>query len=267
MKQTRHPVALTVAGSDSGGGAGIQADLKTFQAFGVFGTCAITAVTAQNTCGVTAVQKIDPDIVVAQIEAVCEDLRPAACKTGMLADEVLVRAAANALARAERGLLVVDPVMVATSGDPLLEPDAVAALRSELLPLAAIVTPNLGEAGILAGFPVCDEDDMRRAGESIAALGCDSVLVKGGHLAGDVVVDLFYDGRTWTRFARERIPIGDVHGTGCTLSAAITAGLALGASVADAVARGLDYTRLAIMAAPRIGRGSTPVDHSVDPMS
>ena len=266
MNEPKRPVALTVAGSDSGGGAGIQADLKTFQAFGVFGTSAITAVTAQHTRGVTAVQKIDPAIVVAQIEAVCEDLHPAACKTGMLADEVLVRAVADALARAGPGPLVVDPVMVATCGDPLLEPEAVAALRSELLPLATIVTPNLAEAAILAGFPVHDEEDMRRAAESIATLGCGSVLVKGGHLAGDVVVDLLYDGGAWTRVERDRIRIGEVHGTGCTLSAAIAAGLALGKSVPDAVKLGLDYTRRAIESSPLLGAGSTPVDHSVDPM-
>jgi len=267
MSENEHPVALTVAGSDSGGGAGIQADLKTFEAFGVFGTSAITAVTVQNTLGVSAVQKIEPGIVVGQIEAVCRDLHPRACKTGMLADETLVRTVADALGRTEHGTLVVDPVMVATSGDPLLDPDAVSAMRAELLPLAAIVTPNLDEAAILAGFPVRDEHGMRDAAESIAALGSEWVLIKGGHLAGDAVIDLLYDGREWARWERERIAVGEVHGTGCTLSAAITAGLALGRTVPDAVATGLDYTRRAIEAAPRLGGGNTPLRHSVSPMS
>jgi len=263
MERTSRPVALTVAGSDSGGGAGIQADLKTFEAFGVFGTTAITAVTAQNTVGVRAVRTMEPDIVVAQIEAVREDLKPRACKTGMLASAEIVSAVADALGRLDDVPLVVDPVMVATSGDPLLEADAIDAIRMELIPRATVVTPNLEEAAILAGQPVKNQEQMRRAAEAILGLGCDAVLVKGGHLTGDVVVDLFYDGSDWIRTEAQRFAIGPVHGTGCTLSAAITAMLALGSTLPDAVRAGLAYTRRAIEAAPGLGGGSTPVDHSV----
>lgn len=260
----RPAVALTVAGSDSGGGAGIQADLKTFHAFGVFGTSALTAVTAQDTRGVTGVQKVDPDLVRDQIALVCADLRPAAVKTGMLADAPIVRAVAAALREAAPGPLVVDPVMVAASGDPLLEDDAIEALREQLLPLATLVTPNLHEAAILADRRVADEADMRAAAKAILSLGADAVLVKGGHLEGDTVVDLLYDGRTWRSWRAERLRTRAGHGTGCTLSAAVAAVLALGHGLEEAVEAGLDFTRRALAAAPELGAGTAPLNHWVE---
>lgn len=261
----RPPVALTIAGSDSGGGAGIQADLKTFHAFGVFGTSAITAITVQNTVGVTAVQKIEPELVAGQIEAVAADLEPAACKSGMLADAPIIRAVAQALARSAIPEYVLDPVMVAASGDPLLEEAAVDALRTELLPLATLVTPNLDEAGILVGAPVRTEAEMRVAAEQLVADGCRAVLIKGGHLQSAEVVDVLLDGTEWREWRAPKLPVGNAHGTGCTLSAAIAACLAVGLPVADAVERGLAYTREAIRTAPGLGSGSTPVNHWADP--
>jgi len=256
------PIALTIAGSDSGGGAGIQADLKTFHAFKVFGTSAVTAVTAQNTLGVTAIHAVPLDDVRAQIDAVVSDLRPAAVKTGMLATAELVSVVASAVR--EHGLerYVLDPVMVATSGDRLLEQDAVATIVRELLPLADLVTPNLHEAGILAEMSVRTTEDMREAGHRILDLGAGAVLVKGGHLEGDVVDVLLGAGeeRAWMR---PRIDTPHTHGTGCTLSAAITAALALGESLPDAVARGVRFITRAIASAPGIGSGQGPVNHFV----
>jgi len=194
---TRPPVALTIAGSDSGGGAGIQADLKTFEAFGVFGTSAVTAVTAQNTTGVYGVHTIPPDLVTAQILVVAADLRPAACKSGMLADAPTIRAVARGLAESGIERYVLDPVMVAASGDSLLDPDAVGSLRSALLPLATLVTPNLDEASILADMPVRGESDMRAAATRLVDSGCRAVLLKGGHLEGNEVLDLLFDGSRW----------------------------------------------------------------------
>lgn len=255
------PVALTIAGSDSGGGAGIQADLKTFHAFRVFGTSAVTAVTVQNTVGVSGIQKIDPGIVAAQIRSVAGDLRPAACKSGMLADAPIIRAVGAALREAGIPAYVLDPVMVAASGDPLLEPDAVSALRTELLPMATVVTPNLDEASMLVGATVRTVSDMRAAAEALVGSGCRAVLIKGGHLAGHEVVDLLWDGSGWREWRSARLPIGNAHGTGCTLSAAIAAGLARGAALAEAVERGLTYTRRAIAGAPGLGAGSSPLNH------
>ena len=258
---TARRVALTIAGSDSGGGAGIQADLKTFQAFGVFGTSAITAITAQNTLGVRAIQKIEPDIVAEQIRAVAEDLMPAAAKTGMLADAPIIEAVAGALAEVDLHRLVLDPVMVAKSGDRLLQNDAVSALITVLLPLAEIVTPNLPEAAILAGRPVETVEDMKAAAEAILDKGARSVLLKGGHLPGDVLVDLFFDGAEWHEWSDTRLDTRHTHGTGCTLSAAICAGLALGHPHVDAVIRARNYTRRAIESAPQLGAGHGPLDH------
>lgn len=258
---TRPPVALTIAGSDSGGGAGIQADLKTFHAFGVFGTSAVTAVTVQNTVGVTGVQTIDPGIVAAQIHSVMQDLTPAACKSGMLADAPIVHAVAEALSECRIERYVLDPVMVAASGDPLLDPDAVDALRTELLPLAALVTPNLDEASILTGMGVASETEMRRAAEHLVNAGSRAVLIKGGHLEADQIVDVLYDGNEWLEWRANKLPFGNAHGTGCTLSAAIAAGLALGHPLNEAVDRGLAYTRRAIATAPGLGAGSTPLNH------
>jgi len=260
-ESTRPPVALTIAGSDSGGGAGIQADLKTFHAFGVFGTSAVTAVTVQNTVGVTGVQTIDPGIVAAQIHSVARDLTPAACKSGMLADAPIIHAVADALSECRIEHYVLDPVMVAASGHPLLDPDAVDSLRTELLPLATLVTPNLDEASILAGIPVTCETHMRRAAEHLVTAGSRAVLIKGGHLEADQLVDVLYDGSEWLEWRASKLPVGNAHGTGCTLSAAIAAWLALGHSLGEAVDRGLAYTRHAIATAPGLGAGSTPLNH------
>ncbi len=259
------PVALTVAGSDSGGGAGVQADLKTFHALGVFGTSALTAVTVQNTLGVSAIHKVPAELVAAQIAAVAADLHPAACKTGMLADAAIIGAVARALREADLKSLVVDPVMVAASGDPLLEDAAVAALRKELLPLASLVTPNLDEAEILTDRSVRSEDEMRVAAEALLASGCGAVLLKGGHLEGDEVVDLFYDGTAWLEWRSPRLHTRSSHGTGCTLSAAVTASLASGYALDESVDRGIRFTRAAIRAGFALGGGSGPLNHWVDP--
>lgn len=257
----RPPVALTIAGSDSGGGAGIQADLKTFHAHGVFGVSALTAITAQNTLGVAAIQKVEPMVVRRQIETVAEDLSPAACKTGMLADAAIVEAVAAALRETALPSVVVDPVMVAQSGDRLLEEDAAEGLLRELLPLATLVTPNVPEAEILAGRPVRSEEEMRAAGAEIAARGADAVLVKGGHLEGEEVVDLLYQEEEWRAWRRERIRTRTGHGTGCTLSSAIAARIARGEELVEAVEKALRFTRRALESGPDLGAGSGPLDH------
>ena len=263
-EETARATALTIAGSDSGGGAGIQADLKTFHALGVFGTSAITAVTAQNTLGVQAVQALDPEIVRRQIASVRADLSPAAAKTGMLANEEIVRAVVSGLHRFEAPL-VVDPVMVATSGDPLLDPAAVTAILEELLPRATLVTPNLPEAEILAGRAVRSEADMSKAASAILERGARAVLIKGGHLGGEEVVDLFGDRSRERVWRTPRIRTTETHGTGCTLSAAIAAGLASGLALEPAIERGLAFTHAAIAAAPGLGAGRGPLDHWADP--
>jgi hydroxymethylpyrimidine/phosphomethylpyrimidine kinase len=264
MNSPSHPIALTIAGSDSGGGAGIQADLKTFHSFGVYGTSAVTAITAQNTLGVDRIHAVPLEDVRAQIDAVVADLRPHALKSGMLATAPLVAAVASAIREHALSRYVLDPVMVATSGDPLLEPDAVATIRSELVPLATLVTPNLHEAAILADMPVATTSDMREAGQRILELGAGAVLMKGGHLEGDVVDILLGAGaeRSWTR---PRIDTRHTHGTGCTLSAAIAAALALGQELPTAVDRGIRFIGRAIAAAPGLGSGRGPVNHFVDP--
>ncbi len=259
------PVALTIAGSDSGGGAGIQADLKTFHAFGVFGTSAITAITAQNTLGVRSVQRIEPHIVADQIRAVAEDLHPAAAKTGMLADAQIIEAVAGALRETKLARLVIDPVMVAKSGDRLLREDAVGALTTELLPLSEVITPNLPEAAILADRRVETVEDMKAAAQILIERGAKSVLLKGGHLSGHTLVDIYFDGEEWYEWRDERLDTRHTHGTGCTLSAAICAGLALGRQRLQAVADARDYTRLAIETAPGLGAGHGPLNHWAEP--
>jgi hydroxymethylpyrimidine/phosphomethylpyrimidine kinase len=256
------PIALTVAGSDSGGGAGIQADLKTFHAFGVFGTSVLTAVTAQNTRGVTAIHPIPLDVVAAQIDAVATDLRPAAWKTGMLATAALVDTVAEAALRHALGPYVMDPVMVATSGDRLLEADAERRLVEALLPLATVVTPNLAEAEILTGSTVRTLDDMGAAARRLVELGARAALVKGGHLSGDAV-DVLWDGAEQRVWRRPRIETRHTHGTGCTLSAAITAGLARGDGLVRAIDRATRWVARAIAAAPGLGHGRGPVNHFV----
>ncbi|MGD8700384.1 MAG: bifunctional hydroxymethylpyrimidine kinase/phosphomethylpyrimidine kinase [Gemmatimonadales bacterium] len=258
-------VALTIAGSDSGGGAGIQADLKTFHAFGVFGTSAITAITAQNTLGVRSVQRIEPHVVADQIRAVADDLRPMAAKTGMLADAEIIEAVAAALQETRLTRLVVDPVMVAKSGARLLREDAVGALTTELLPLSEVITPNLPEAAILAGRDVTTVEDMRAAARLLIERGARSVLLKGGHLTGGTLVDIYFDGDEWHEWRDDRLDTRHTHGTGCTLSAAICAGLALGRSRLEAVVDARDFTRLAIQTAPGLGAGHGPLNHWAAP--
>lgn len=258
------PRALTIAGSDSGGGAGIQADLKTFQALGVFGTTAITAVTVQNTRGVSGYEELSPGLVGDQIRAVATDIGADAAKTGMLASAAIVEAVADAVSETALPNLVVDPVFVSKHGHRLLQEDAVEALRERILPLATIVTPNLPEAGGLAGFPVETEADMRRAGEAILEAGAGAVLVKGGHLPGEEATDLLVTEEGATPLSSERIDTPHTHGTGCVLSAAIAAGLALGDDLEAAVRRGKVFVTGAIRGALAVGEGIGPVDPSWD---
>ncbi|MEP6729255.1 MAG: bifunctional hydroxymethylpyrimidine kinase/phosphomethylpyrimidine kinase [bacterium] len=262
MDNRSQTIALTIAGSDSGGGAGIQADLKTFMRFGVFGTSVITAVTAQNTLGVRGWERVSPDLVRLQIDAVAEDLRPAAIKSGMLGDAEVVSAVAAGIRAHRLAPYVLDPVMVATSGDLLLEPDAVRGIVSKLFPLATLVTPNLDEASLLVGETVRDVDSMERAARRcVEQLGAAAALVKGGHLDGDAVVDVLYDGAILRRFSRPRVGTTSTHGTGCTLSSAIAALLATGNTLEDAVERALDFVHRAIASAPSLGAGHGPLNH------
>jgi hydroxymethylpyrimidine/phosphomethylpyrimidine kinase len=257
-------IALTIAGSDSGGGAGIQADLKTFHQLGVFGTTAITAITAQNTLGVTDWQAVPGDLLRKQIDAVATDLPPAAVKSGMLGSREIIDVVAESIERHGLANYVLDPVMVATSGDLLIESDAVAAIRSRLIPLADLVTPNADEAAVLTGKGIASVEDMQRAAEEIAAMGAKAVLIKGGHLrtGDDSVVDVFYDG-TFTQFSNSRIDTTSTHGTGCTLSAAIVAHLALRETMRDAVAEAIDFVHRALETAPGLGSGHGPLNHFV----
>ncbi len=256
-------IALTIAGSDSGGGAGIQADLKTFHQFGVHGTSAIVAITAQNTRGVRAVHPVPEPMVTAQLDALADDLPPAALKSGMLATAGLSRLVAHAIRDHGWRQYVLDPVMVATSGDRLLDREAEAVVRETLVPLAALVTPNLDEAAILTSLPVGSPAEMERAGQRLLLLGARAALVKGGHLPDTTMTDVLVtpEGSTW--FRRARVSTTSTHGTGCTLSAAITAGLALGRPLADAVADALDYVHRALRAAPGLGAGHGPLNHQV----
>jgi hydroxymethylpyrimidine/phosphomethylpyrimidine kinase len=252
---------LTIAGSDSGGGAGIQADLKTFAALGLFGTSAITAITAQNTVGVTAIHEVPLAVVVAQIDAVVADLRPEAVKVGMLAGAAIVEGVADALRRHRLPNVVVDPVMVAKSGDRLLRPEAVAALIRLLLPVADVLTPNLPEAAALLGRPVETLADQEAAALDIAALGPRAVVVKGGHSRGDPV-DVLYAVGEVRHYGARRITTRSTHGTGCTFSSAIAGYLALGLPVAEAVGAAKRYLTGAIEHAPGLGSGHGPVHHA-----
>jgi hydroxymethylpyrimidine/phosphomethylpyrimidine kinase len=256
------PKALTIAGSDSGGGAGIQADLKTFTAFEVFGMSVLTAVTAQNSLGVLGVLDLPPDFVARQLDAVLDDFGADAIKTGMVATKDIIGAVAGRL-RAHRGApVVVDPVMVASSGDPLLQPSARDALVRELLPLAHVVTPNLPEAATLADMAVETEPDMIEAARRIAALGPRHVLVKGGHLK-DSATDILWDGHTLTRFPAPRLQGPPTHGTGCTYSSAIAAGLARGRTLEAAVTEGKAYVTATIRESFQAGRGVGALRHFV----
>lgn len=254
-------IALTIAGSDSGGGAGIQADLKTFAAHGVFGTTAITAITAQNTVGVTAVHPLPADLVTAQIEAVATDIGVQAVKTGMLATAAIVEAVAAAIESLELPNVVVDPVMFAKSGDRLLEPEAVAALIAALLPRAFVVTPNVLEAETLAGMGIPTIKEARRAARRIRDLGPQAVVITGGHLEGPEAIDVFWDGQDMVELRAPRIESTSTHGTGCTFASAIAAGLALGRPVREAVGEAKTYLTGAIRHAPGIGHGHGPLQH------
>ncbi len=253
-------VALTVAGSDSGGGAGLQADLRTFAAHGVHGTSALTAVTAQSSVGVFAWTALEPAMVTAQIEAVADDMPVAAAKTGMLATAAIVSAVAEAVERLRIAPLVVDPVMVAKSGDRLLDAAAERAYVERLFPLAAIVTPNLHEAEVLLGREIRDLEAMRRAARDLAALGARAVLVKGGALEGDAV-DVLFEGKRLVEIAARRVGTGETHGTGCTLSAAICARLALGSSLESAVRAAKAYLTEGIKRSYAVGKGRRVVHH------
>lgn len=261
----RYRCVLTIAGSDSGGGAGIQADLKTFAALGCYGLSVITALTAQNTVGVTGIHPVPSVFVEQQIEAVLTDIGADAVKIGMLFSGELIRTVAAALRRHRPGAIVVDPVMVAQSGDRLLQDEAVSAIKTELIPLATVITPNLPEAEVLVGRPLTTAADMETAARELAALGCPYVLIKGGHADGTTCTDILYhagDNR-FDRFAHPRIATANTHGTGCTLSSAIAAHLAHGHGMEAAVARAGGFIHEAIVAGAgyRLGKGHGPVHH------
>jgi hydroxymethylpyrimidine/phosphomethylpyrimidine kinase len=264
----RYTTALTVAGSDSGGCAGIQADLKAFAALGVFGASVITSVTAQNTCGVRAVETLSTDIVRMQLEAVFDDMAVDALKTGMLPTPAIVETVAEAIARYRPPAVIIDPVMVATSGDVLTPPDTAEAFRACLYPLLTLLTPNLSEAAVLSGVSIRNGDDISRAAEKILAQGCCAVLIKGGHLPDGAAVDtLFQTYGAPITFSAPRTATHNLHGTGCTLSAAIAAGMAAGLSLEDAVRQAKTYISDAILhgAPVTTGKGNGPVNHFFDP--
>jgi hydroxymethylpyrimidine/phosphomethylpyrimidine kinase len=253
--------ALTIAGSDSGAGAGIQADLKTFAAHGVYGTSTITAVTAQNTVGVSTFAALSPALVRAQIEAVMSDIGAHAAKTGMLATAAIVEAVAAAVVDLGIPQLVVDPVMIAKSGDRLVDDSALHAMKTALLPLAFAVTPNIPEAEALTGVRIATDADRREAARRILALGPTAVIVKGGHFPAPDIVDLLCVAGDCAEFRHERMPGRHTHGTGCTFAASITASLALGRSLSEAIPLAQQYIAGAIRRAPGLGRGHGPMDH------
>jgi hydroxymethylpyrimidine/phosphomethylpyrimidine kinase len=254
---------LIVAGSDSGGGAGIQADIKAVTMLDAFAATAITALTAQNTEGVHGVLPIDPAFIRRQMEVVLDDIGADAIKTGMLHDAAVIDTVAAVLAeRAPRTPLVLDPVMVAKGGAPLIQPEAIDALKTRLVPRAAVLTPNLPEAEILIGHPIGDVEAMRAIARELLLLGCAAVLLKGGHLEGDTVHDVLATEAGLTEWTSPRIDSRHTHGTGCTLASAIAAGLAQGLAVAAAVERARDYVQKAIASAPGFGRGQGPLDHA-----
>ena len=254
---------MTIAGSDSCGGAGIQADLKTFAAHGVYGTSAVTAVTAQNTEAVAGVQTMSPDFVALQIDAVVEDTAIDAAKTGILATSDVIAVVANKFEEHRIERAVVDPIIVAKSGARLLEPSAIETLKKQLIPRAYIVTPNLPEAAALVGFSVDDEDAVKGACRQIVEMGAKAVVIKGGRATGEESIDWLYDGRRFSRFAARRINSGNTYGKGCTFSAAIAAQLARGAQLEAAVRSAKRYLTAVLEAGVALGRGHSPVDHFV----
>lgn len=259
-KLKRVPTAMTIAGSDSGGGAGIQADLKTFAAHGVYGTCAVTAITAQNTLHVTSVHETPPDVVSAQIEAIVSDIGVDVTKTGMLASHSIIHAVATCIRGYHLSPLVVDPVMVSKGGESLLREDSVAALIKHLIPLATVVTPNAPEAEAITHLPVTSATQAKEAAKAIADMGVQWVLIKGGHFSS-AAVDTLYNGKEFYEFTHERIHTNSTHGTGCTLASAIAAGLANGLAVPDAVDNAKQYVTTAIKKAFKLGQGHGPLNH------
>ncbi len=259
MARVSIPRVLIIAGSDSSGGAGIQADLKTVSVLGAFGMTAITALTAQNTAGVLGILEASPEFVALQIEACVNDVGCDAVKTGMLADAPIIETVADSITRHKLPRVVVDPVMIAKHGAHLLKPEAVTALRSRMLPLATVVTPNLHEAGALAGGEIHDLAGMKEAARKIHALGPQNVVIKGGHLAG-VAADLLYDGREFTEFRAERFHSKHTHGTGCIFASAIAANLACGRGVKQSVAAAKEFITVAIRNGLAIGKGCGPAN-------
>ena len=257
------PRALTIAGSDSGGGAGIQADLKTFEALGCYGMSVLTSITAQNTLGVTGIHDLPPKIVEQQMDAVLSDIGADAAKTGMLSNAAIVHAVAEALDRHPIEKLVLDPVMISKSGHTLLQPSARVVLIKLLFPKAYVVTPNVPEAEVLTGMEVRGDDDLRHAGDKILALGPRHVLMKGGHLDAEDATDWLFDGAGWRSFTAERIDTPHTHGTGCTYAAAVCAGLARGLGIGEATAQAKTYLSEAIRRAPGLGGGHGPLLHRV----
>jgi len=254
--------ALTIAGSDSSGGAGLQADLKTFAAHGVYGLSVITAITAQNTLGIRARHAVSAGLVVSQMEAVVSDIGVHAAKTGMLANAAIVEAVAAAIDELSIPLLVVDPVIIATTGEPLADDDAVDAMKSQLLRRAFLATPNIPEAETISGLPITTEAERREAARRIMALGPTAVIIKGGHFPSSNIIDLLYDGNQFIEFPTERLAGPTKHGTGCTFAASVTAQLALGHPLNDAIRRTQRYVAGAIRAAPALGQGTGPMEHS-----
>lgn len=252
-------VALTIAGSDSGAGAGIQADLKTFASLGVYGTSAITAITAQNTVGVKSVQELPAQMVKDQIEAVFNDFEVEAAKTGMLANSEIIEAVAECIKKFKLKNLVVDPVMVAKSGDHLLKPEAINDLKNKIFPLALVVTPNLKEAEVLADMKISSVEDMKKSAEKILNLGPRAVVVKGGHLEGKPI-DVFYDGENFQELTTPRVMTTNNHGSGCTFSAAICGFLTLGLDLYSAVVSAKEYITQALKASYQVGHGHGPVN-------
>lgn len=257
--------ALTIAGSDSGGGAGIQADLKTFQSFNVFGTSAITSITAQNTTGVRSVKDIELKIVGDQIDMIMEDMGCDAAKTGMVSNTEIISIIAEKVNEHKIQKLVVDPVMVAKSGARLLQKKAEKALIENLLPLAYLLTPNIPEAELISGISIENESDMKNAAQKIYDMGAKNVLVKGGHLNANKITDLLFDGANFFEFKSERIETKSTHGTGCTLSSAIAASLAKNISLNESVKIAIDYINRSIKSAPGIGKGFGPLNHLTKP--
>lgn len=255
------PTAMSIAGSDSSGGAGIQADLKTFAAFGVYGTSVVTAITAQNTQGVTGMLEIPKDLVQAQIDAVISDIGADAVKTGMLSSVELITLVADTIKSLNLKNVVVDPVMIAKGGDRLLREDAIETLRTKLLPIATIITPNIPEAETLTGITISNLEDSSSAAKMIVDMGVTSVIVKGGHLIDNEAIDIFYDGKNFREFRSPRIETKNTHGTGCTFSSAIAAGLARGIELTDAIGKAKEYVTEAIRTNLNIGHGHGPLNH------